>query len=403
MLIRMAYMAAVVLPVLFEKEIAYPPIINFFMTVSVYGYAYAFMPYQTHLYPIISLLPLLVYGSRGMRPNSWIIVLFIYTFLVDCISSLNSDIGVFQNSFYCYLLIIFFSLCTIDSKEVCPQMELSFALVSIFISILFLRSGNQFVESYGGIEAGDLTRTSWTDPNYLGCVIGMGASISLTKLILYFKEENLYEKLIYLAAVLVSIPVLILNASRGAILAVAAASFVVIFFSNLRFIYKVAITISSIILLLVLFNSGYFELLVYRVKHDDLGGSNRLEYWQMYWNLFWDGSILSIIFGNGLVHGQNLAGREIGFHNDFLAFLVEYGIIGFLIFLSMFFSFFRHHIFNRRNKTQLLSAVVFLVMCCLTLEPITSGFAAYYFFLYYICLLYSKNRLDSNNSINISV
>lgn len=389
MLYRIAYLAAVILPALFEKNIIFPALLTFFMTVSLYGYAYALMPYQTFIYPIIAFLPVVFYRSRGLRPNKWIWILFLYTLFIDFLTSWiypHFNMPLLTNSFYCFLLVIFFYMRTPDNKKSSDQMELSFAMVSIFISLLFLGSGDKYIQVYDAAHSSGLERKGWIDPNYMGCIIGMGTSIAISQIML-FGEKKVWEKIVYYATILISLPVLALNASRGAILAVVVSFIVVVFYSRVRVFYKLVITMGAVALVLVLFNSGYFDLLLYRIENDQGGGSNRLDIWTSYWTAFWNGGVLSLLFGNGLVYGQNILGYGVGFHNDFLAFLVEYGMVGFVLFIFMFVYLFRNLSKDRRRRTQSVCAIMFLIVCCLTLEPLTSGVMPYFIFLYYIFLL----------------
>lgn len=404
MLIRMSYLAAVIVPCFFQKEYCYPAILTFFMLMSNYGYSYALLPYQLFLYPIISVIPLLFIRGKSSKPYFPLVLLFCYTTLLDFLSASVSAIdgSLFNNAFFCYLLIIIFFFNTIDERRALNQVGLAFVLMSIFMSFLFLTSGDRFESAYNAAGAEDLTRIKWVDPNYFGCMLGMGTAISMIQLFLQ-TEKAKFEKWVYLLSLVLSIPVLVMNASRGAVLAVGGVLIILVLFSHFKTKYKILIVGVVGVFLLMLLRGGFFDLLLFRIQNDTGGGSNRTEIWISKLNYFKLGSPISMLFGYGLIGGQYISGTNVGFHNDFIAFLVCYGVVGLALFLYLLISLFAiSKKKDNRIRLQLICCVAYLVLCCSTLEPITSGFIAYYIFLFYIILIArSKPIVQESTNQNI--
>lgn len=97
--------------------------------------------------------------------------------------------------------------------------------------------------------------------------------------------------------------------------------------------------------LVFLYNNDYFEIIEMRMENESGGGSGRLTIWENKLNAF-NNEInpLRWIFGNGYEGGYALGyinyngGAGRGFHNDYLAHLCDYGIVGLCLFLSVMIS-----------------------------------------------------------------
>lgn len=81
-------------------------------------------------------------------------------------------------------------------------------------------------------------------------------------------------------------------------------------------------------------------------------------------------------------------GYSRGFHNDYIAILVEYGIVGTLLFASLLLS----PIKNSCNKILVISIVVYIAMAASTLEPISGGMIMYFCFLLYAYVIGKSKR-----------
>ena len=97
---------------------------------------------------------------------------------------------------------------------------------------------------------------------------------------------------------------------------------------------------------------------------------------------FDNSSLLQFIFGLGYDGGLRAGfSYERAFHNDFIAFLVEYGLIGFILFVTLIFYPIKRVLLKDK---AVLGCVVFIIVNCMTLEPFSLGMFIYYFFLLYI-------------------
>ena len=370
----------------------YPAIITMFYTSGVQGFSYSYMPYELNVY-LLTTLFVLISGNyiNDSHKSLWlppILVAFTsYVFLVDLIfGSAYGNAELLNNNLYSLLLILMFqSMLNKNQESALRLFPLCFAITSLYFSYIFFTHLSQFASFYG--DSG-LVRSGWKDPNYLGMMIGMGTLSSLMFVFnKYTKGLSVLEKIIYISAIVFSVPTLVMMASRGALLSLLIASSIMIISSHAKTYYKILLLIVAFIGLYWLYNNNFFELLIYRMQNDDGTGSNRTLIWTQKLNLFIQGNPIHWFFGYGFYGGTNIAGFNDSFHNDFIGTLVEYGIFGFTMLLYMLYYPFR--ITKRKTTTRLNVVVllVYLLTCMMTLEPIGLGVLTFYVFYLYIILV----------------
>jgi O-antigen ligase len=178
----------------------------------------------------------------------------------------------------------------------------------------------------------------------------------------------------------------LMNASRGVILAIILS--VVFLFVNLKIktTWKILFVLLSAVFLYYVYTSSTFELLFARFAEEDSTASGRTSIWGTKLSWFLEGSITDVLFGKG--HDTAVKYGGMGFHNDFIAALVEYGIVGLLILLSAF--LYPLRLSSKQNRIPVCALILYLAIVSCSIEPITTGsFAplAYLFFItQYSCL-----------------
>ena len=396
LLLRLVYLLAVILPCIVTKKVSYPAIITLFLTIGHFGFAYSYMPYMTYIYGFLTLamtcLLLNQYHSlRGYHPM-FLVIFTSYVFIVDLVTGIGNPNSHFPEDVdWCFIMLLcFFYFASNKYKEVHNQLTISFITITIVLSLYFLSYRNVFVQDYGS-QSG-LERSGWADPNYFGMVIGMGALIGVNKILTNtWKGLKLIEKLPYVAAVIIACPTLLLNASRGAILSFVAGIIVILYYSRVKFSYKVFLSILALLGIIWMYKNQYFELLEYRIQEDDGTGSERTVIWARKFQLFSQGNILQWLFGFGYTGGFYITGRALGFHNEFIAFLVDYGIVGLSLFIYMLFYPFKALIYKSENRPLVVAIVFYLLLCCFTLEPFTHALMMFFTFYFYALI---TARLD---------
>ena len=219
----------------------------------------------------------------------------------------------------------------------------------------------------------------------------MGATVAFTCL-MHAKSHPWYIIVYSLAAFGVSIPVMLLMGSRGALVCVVASVLVQLMFSKAKKIWKVLLVILGIGFLYYLYANEYFDLLEHRFEAEDGTGSNRLLIWAMkYYTFIYNASLGDVVFGIGKDRGIGitpiLGENNVGFHNDFLAFFVSYGIIGLAFFVALILRPLRKMKWQSPYRTAVIANSAFLILGSMTIEPFFIGVYPLYAFLFYTLLL----------------
>lgn len=380
LIIRLGYLLAFFIPIISKYTKLYLPCVITFMTVCTYNYAFGYLPYDIGAYFYISLVSwIIAIATNGHKTTYMSTLFFVVLFYVAVINIIYG--GSLSHTFCGMATVGLGMLITGNDYHFNRYAMLnSFTIISFILSVIYLYNYETFLMTYNQFDG--LERSGWTDPNYLSCVIGSGV---ITSLILLLRERNssVFVKIFWAITVVVSFIAQILMASRGGLLSVGIAALILILFTNTNKIYKVVIVLLILLMIYELYTNDYFELLLYRIENDTGGGgSGRVDIWKHKFSSFIsDGNVFSWLWGVGYDRAFKMGagGGYMGFHNDYLAILCGYGVIGFLTFLYLL--FIRPFRYLNNNWPIVLSLVTYLALTCFTLEPISSGritFIAFY-------------------------
>lgn len=373
-------------PLILGKSEWIPVVTVLFFTLVTSNYATSLLPSDSRTYLFVLLLSMVMFRPKLKYPAiTHLVLMAILTCLINFV-----NYGAWENiSETLIILITFFFFVPFNEEKQVVVFSYAFVLISLVISITTYFLGSNYTITY---VSENLDRTSLVDPNYAACVVGMGI---VSGAIILFKgyAKQLVVKIIIVLTMVASLFVLAANASRTSFLAIAAAVVVLLFFSKIKTGYKVLFSALIGGLILFMYNNAYFDILQYRIENDVGGGSNRTIIWEQKLNAFSNGDIFNQLFGFGYEPGRDLGTGE-AFHNDFLAFMVEYGIIG-LICLILFFIIPFKHCGIRKSKAPALTCLVYIFIVSLTLEPFAAGRLTFYAFWFYT-LLFAV--LDENPS-----
>ena len=384
---RYIYMVLFALPFFFDRHNNFLSFFFLFYTVGLYGIGFSYLPNRTMPYALI-LIALTIKNKRlSIKLSGWnrILILGFLIVIVDFFglfgmesSDIISDRRIWPVSIVC-LLPLFLSA---DKNRDADKLSFSFIFISLILSLQFILLGSTVAVSYD--YASGVDRVAWMDPNYFAPIVGVGLLMSV--LTLLEKENGLLMKILLISTIVISAVTIILSASRGAVLAVAISLAIIISMSKANTYYKIFMIVAGAILIILLYNSGFFELLEYRLSDASnlSSGAGRYDIWSKKLDSFIDnGNILSIFFGVGYNAAFRLGFREgMGFHNDFLAFLCSYGFVGLILFLIVL--LWPVFMTKKENRTHVLPFTVFLLVVGTTVEPLCNLYMPYWFLLFYI-------------------
>lgn len=377
---RITYAIALLSPMIMIKKDLLPIVLFTYIAISAASYAVSYMPTDGLNVTFILLICLFLSQQQideGLHISMPIWVLMAFTGLTDFFFADR------LYSAYSFLILAIVGTRFIDKKNVnlIHWIAFSFMVVTIVLALEFMMVGNGFTITY---TAGALTfiRKGWADPNYFGCQLGVGVLMAATELLYKGKALGRWLKIICWFAIILGTLTIVETASRGAILALVGGLLCLIMFSNINLSNKIRLFIGLVIFGGILFYSGTSNLLLARFANDagDAGGRTAI------WAIKFDAFIRSADIGQWLMGVGRTGGIALGFyegfHNDYIAFLVEYGIIGFIFFLLfLLYPLFKSGIYT---KGIVLSSVSYLMLCCVSLEPITAGYLFYFYFYLFI-------------------
>lgn len=386
--LRLAFLAALFLPTLFKAPKLLVPAMTCFITIAAYGFSHSYMPTELYYYLGImtfSILLSLKEFHNTQRPPVILILLCVYVTFIDFITEyklVNIDYSLI-------ILLLSFFFVSKDGHEKDAYI-LSFEIISIVLCIYF------FIFRQSSTEVMEDGRISWVDPNYMGNVCAMGVVLAYNILINKLFINRKAFSFISIICVILGVIMLVLNASRGAFLSTALAVIVITWFAKIPLRNKVLVACVVVFGVILLYNFGLFELLEERVKNDDGTGNARTIIWATKMEAFFQLPFLKQLFGLGYKGGFDLAILGgYGFHNDYLAFIVEYGYIGFALFITLL--LYPITIVKRHSSDRpvIASLIVFLLTCSVTLEPFSAGRLTYWYFYMLIVLFARWSRFNN--------
>lgn len=396
--IRLVFVGAVMWPLYTIRKEALPIVLSLFFTVTNYNFSYSYMPYEVYQYDILIALGL-VLGYHDKLFTNLKVPIFLYVWLISVtIIDIFWSLKINYLSYSILGIILLWPYMNFGNADFLKMMSLSVIVTGTVLASSYLLFASRYAEAYTG--GGGFEREGWTDPNYFGCAVGMGIIAAGVEIVQ--NRYNLLMKLIFGFTILIMFACLAINASRGAISAVGASCLILILVARIKIQYKVLFALMIVAMSIYFNDLGYFDLLKYRIEHDANGGSGRTTIWITKIETFFSYEnpfpYISYLLGLGLEGGRNLAQERLvhtGFHNDFIAFLCEYGFIGLFIFIKWLW----YPISIATSNKLLVSAViVYLIMCSMTLEPITAGRFSYFIFWLYALQL-AVSQTEFKNSI----
>lgn len=379
--LRLAYLIAVMVPLWKSKSLLAPLVLFTFVVISGSSYAVSYMPVDG-LY--ISIVLALLYlknkqsHDRLKLPVAFII-LTILAFAVDLIN--DGDV----NFFFKLLAVILASLFIPKSDEDTLKFTtLTIVLISFVIAMEFVIMGGDFSQTVSTIE-GEIDRKGWADPNYFGAVLGYGVIASFIAL---QKWPNMQKKVKYsiVITLLLSLYTILLIASRGIFLAIVASVLILFFNGSLSINKKLSLFFMMLFGAFIFYQLGFFDLIILRFISDAGDAGGRTEIWLPRMTAFFNECTpLQWLFGIGTDASMTLGTNQyVGFHNDYLAILVRYGIVGFVCLLGLLFKPF---IDSCRDKGLVKVALLYLALCMFSIEPFSGGqWGCLYFYLYILVL-----------------
>lgn len=395
MALRLLYMVLVLAPALIDKNGIMPAALTCFWGIAINGYAYSYMPTMTYLYVftlVIGLLFMKRTDKESISYKGFFLPMILFVLLTT--RDLIADLEVQSNS-PCFLLLALLPAYVYkwDTKAHI-KMEWAFMFLSIVLAYYSFTAQSLFYGDYG-TYAGE-ERSVWADPNYLATTMAIGILIGFQKLV-DFKGTDKYTKIVATTCIVLTFPAMLLLASRGGMLCLAAGALIIILFSKTSYIVRIICAVILIGFVTFLYTNSFFDMLEARLDSGDTTGSERTVIWENRLNAFANSeNPLYWLFGYAYHGGLHLGWIfEFGSHNDYIAFLSEYGIVGLLLFVCMLISPILNLEWKSKQKVQVFAYTIFISIAVSTIEPFTLGKPIIFLFWFYIILLTQLSKQET--------
>lgn len=378
--LRLIYLVALLFPVLTRRSELLPVVLFTAIVISTASYAVSYMPVDGLFVSIIAIFCALqnrVPAGYGIKPPGFMIFMMILLYVVDL---MYSDVIGASYSFFITVVTLTYLINKFTPK-ILHLIAFSLVLISVVLSLEYIFMGDKFTTEidFGGFV---MTRKGWADPNYFGCEIAAGVICAINELMSgnYSKKVR---RLLYLC-IIISVYTIVTTASRGAILALGGGAVSIVLFSSAKRNTKLYMIFAFLALAVFLLQSHAADLLFARFGNDegDMGG--RTNVWAIKLAAFIQTSPLHWFIGVGRT-GAIKMGMDLGFHNDYIAFLCMYGLLGLGSFLALLLYPIRKA--AREVRGYVVGCVVFLAIASMSLEPITSGYLLFFYFYLYIIVM----------------
>ncbi len=400
--VRIMFLVAVLYPGLNDVRGLFVAALTCFWSIASLGYAYSYMPTMPHIYVLAMTVGLWLFWDRHKQitsrllggENSLVFFFLIYVWLCDAYT--ESSLGYTAYTLLTMTMIVPF--VPVINRRTVTYFSICFMTITVVLSYYLIMTRDIFAYGSTGFTP-ELDRIGWSDQNYLGMGVGMGATVAFTCL-MHAKVYRWYFLIYSLFSFGISIPVLLMLGSRTALMCLIVSVLVQLMFSKAKKKWKALLVIVGIGFLFYLYTNEYFELLANRAEAEDGTGSNRMLIWTKKLVTFINNADFSdLIFGIGKDKGVGitpiLGMNNVGFHNDFLAFFVSYGIIGITFFTALIFRPLKKLKWRSPYRTAVIANSTFLILGSLTLEPFFMDLYPVYAFLFYTLLLTKVKAADA--------
>jgi len=237
--------------------------------------------------------------------------------------------------------LVFLSVVYDDQTK--KIMEISWLIATIFLALLFL-FGETIQLGYGERRSLIILGTP-TDANEFASFFIIGISVIIN---LFLKTKQKWLKVLLAVVAIAVIYVVLMAASRGALLSMIVAATVTLFVGmknvsvgkviGFVLVGIVAVIVVGISVLPLIPQDNLERIMINSILED--AGSGRSSIWSSAWNSFINGDVWRMLIGYG--YGRfdvvtEFGGADMMMHNQLLQQLISYGIVGLSLYIALVF------------------------------------------------------------------
>ena len=274
-----------------------------------------------------------------------------------------SNLDEYNTYFPIVCVIYILGFLMIDTESANRIIKVSFVFAGFFMAIGVI----PYYLSHGSLEKLTVLINGnglLVDRNYQSLFLMMCILNSVLFLKEYSMQIGLFSKLLVSTIIFADIFIIVVGASRSAILGLVVAILVYILVNSKSIGSNIKIIGVALILLFFAYDTGLLEPVISRFAESDVSsGNGRFSLWTKYFSEYEQGNPIQVIVGRGLI-GKSIIGAPA--HNLFVSILFSFGMFGFAAFLLYYGSVFIRAL--RICPDELIIIIPLLFMSC-TLEP----------------------------------
>lgn len=361
-------------------------VIAMFLGVSLVSFSPIFPTDQDYYFPVLALMTIWViykkhilhirdYGFKRNIIVTWLLLLCFFGlmhlefphFIVPII----------------LMILLFYSIK--DKQDVMMLLE-GIIYTSLILSVMYLLYKDRFLEEYGA-STSNVERASWINPNVYGIYVSSGSVIAAAALLKHIPvQRTILKDIFFYATTILGGVVICLLACRGALLAWAICTMLLMLTSKIKLYYKIGFCGILACAAYWMFKSGYMDLLLFRIEEGSLEtGSNRTLILQMKLSAFFSAPYTPVdwLIGIGKENCDNLA-FSTSTHDDSLTAFIAYGFLGLICYIIfLFYPIFK----SKYHKKTVFILSIYLVMISFLQEPVFRGELSYLLFYLAVILI----------------
>lgn len=366
MLLRLGMIFATFFPILIHYELLLFAFPFTLILVGNLSTKYQYLPdiNSSFFYILIELLFLIIHKNK-IRKNNLLyiipmIILMAYMGFIDVLY--NGELGKYAINIFLVVLFIPF----VQTKKDFHLLSASLLSVCCLLAIYYIVMFDQFLITWNASE--NLERSGWSDPNYFATLLDIGFFISIVYLFDYIKGDFfIFNKYLLTFVCIVIFLAVVMTASRAGFLSYIILLVILLLSTRIKWYGYVMICATALLVFYYMYTEGVFDLLLYRLLEDESieTGGSRITIWNSALANYNCQPFYKQFFGGGYWHRISLGSGE-DMHNEFLGILMDYGLIGIILFICYLFTMlsFKTNIFSLRNI-----ALLFYLLMIVSLTP----------------------------------
>ena len=274
--------------------------------------------------------------------------------------SLNEYGEFFSGICLMYIIIPYF----IESDEDVIMSRIAFALAGVFMAIGIL----PYIVNYGDLSSYTTFingNSLLVDRNYQSLFIMLCVLQIIVLLIETGKRLALILKVGLISTIIANLAIVVAGGSRSAIITMMSG-IIIYLIINRKNISKFIFFLLIVSLLgIIAYQMGLFDVVIERFNANDVSsGNGRFDIWKLFIDSYFNGNIISWLFGRGLV---GVFYTNSPAHNVYISILFCFGIVGGILYLGNIVATICNCI-KTHHANELIILIPILIMCC-TLEP----------------------------------